>query len=227
MDNEARRVRGAKYAEGVIDVARALSLIEKNGSNLVLSDKGYALHAVQQIDESMTSCTALLAQTVFETDGGRDAQPPRSYDTRFAVRIDRSQVDRTTYNVLWRFVLQWAESNIPSTAARDMVLQDLTESMSRLALAVNVDRKAMWVRPMFATEFKLDAKQRVQRFFGSHGKSQARLAEGSRLRRARDPNEIPRYGKGIPTAEFSAKRNVLFGPAGGIAIFPGSWSNFG
>ena len=39
-------IKGTKYAQGVVDVARALGLLEKVGPKLSLTDQGYALHAI-------------------------------------------------------------------------------------------------------------------------------------------------------------------------------------
>ena len=163
LENEKQNVRGAKYADGVVDVARALDLVDRTGSNLVPSDKGYALHAVQQLDSTANSSTALLLNAVMETDGDATlnlldllalgAEP----DSLGHLLVDRllSVLDQRE---------QWAEECIRSKAAKDFVRQELGESRSRLNQAVDPGRKVVQPWSTQGKPPKLNPEQKVQRF---------------------------------------------------------------
>ena len=63
-----RTLRGRKYAQGIVDVAQALLLIERFGPKISLSSQGYACHALVQLaDESVLD--AFLMQKVIDSDG--------------------------------------------------------------------------------------------------------------------------------------------------------------
>src|SRR5579862_4723347 len=47
-DEAERPLTSTKYAIGIIDVAQALTLLERFGPKIALSSQGYALHAINQ-----------------------------------------------------------------------------------------------------------------------------------------------------------------------------------
>jgi len=69
MVEGARQLKGSKYALGIVDVAQALTLIEKFGPKLSLSSQGYACHALNQCGFSQSALDAFLLEKTIEADG--------------------------------------------------------------------------------------------------------------------------------------------------------------
>jgi hypothetical protein len=64
-----RQLRGKKYATGIIDVAQALTLLEKFGTKIALSSQGYACHALNQREEATGALQAFLLERIIQSDG--------------------------------------------------------------------------------------------------------------------------------------------------------------
>lgn len=67
--DEEKTISGVKYAQGVVDVARALGLLEQVGTKLSLSARGYALHGLEQLGLTKSSQRAFLLMSIMEFDG--------------------------------------------------------------------------------------------------------------------------------------------------------------
>ena len=161
---EREPVRGPKYADGVIDVARALGLIYKSGSNLTLADKGYALHAIQQLNPSRKSARALLLHSVLEFDGEATLNLLDIIANSDAgALLGKLLIDRLLHILELRAC--WAGQKIESKFVRDMILQELSESKRRLESAVDLNRKQAQSWSAFKEERRLTAEQRLQRFY--------------------------------------------------------------
>ena len=157
-------VQGTKYANGVIDVARALGLIHKVGTKLTLSDLGYALYAVQKLNNSDETTKALLLHSVLVFDGDATlnlldilANPTNSAShgkllVDRLLRILKIRQDR-------------AEDEIRAKFARDMLIQEFSDSKRRLARAVDMGRKQTQSWSTYREERRLTPEQRLERFY--------------------------------------------------------------
>ena len=161
---QQEKIRGAKYADGVIDVARALGLIGKAGVKFTLSDKGYALHAVLQMDNSIELERALLLNAVLVSDGEASLNllnllakgtPPELLGPMLVGKLLQALELRT----------HWARQNIEAKFAKDIVLHYLSESKERLRLAVDLNRKQDRALPTYKGERGLTPDQKVVRFY--------------------------------------------------------------
>ena len=161
---EQEDVQGPKYADGVIDVARALGLIHKAGTKLTPSDKGYALYAVQHMDDTGESTRALLLHSVLQSDG----EATLNLLDLLANAADSTSLGELLVDCLLRILELrecWAKEQIRTKAARDMVLQELSDSKRRLATAVDIERKQTKSWSAYRDERRLTAEQRVNRFY--------------------------------------------------------------
>lgn len=157
-------VRGKKYAEGVIEVARALGLVHRSGTSLTLSDIGYALYAVHKIDDSSESTKALLLRSVLVYDG--------EATLNLLDIISGGALSVSHGELLVRRLLRiienrkrWAEQCIEGKFARDMILQELRDCKRRLSMAVDLDRKRTQSWAGYNIKRGLTPEQRLQRFY--------------------------------------------------------------
>ena len=164
LDEE--NVKGSKYADGVIEVAGALGLISKIGTKLTLSDRGYALYAVNRIDSPKKSERALLFNAILDSDG--DAT------LNLLDLIANSTPSESLGPLLVERLLQiiqmreeWASAHISGKLARDLVLQDLSDAKHRLGQATSLDRKQRRSLPLYPDRdtMKLGPEQRRARFY--------------------------------------------------------------
>ena len=161
---EKESVQGTKYADGVIDVSRALGLIHKAGSRLTLSDKGYALYAVQQLSDSNETTKALLLHSVLVYDGEATLNLLDILaNAGTSASLGELLVERLL-GILERRACR-VEQEISAKFARDMILQELSDSKRRLSRAVDVDRKQTESWSAYREERKLTAEQRLERFY--------------------------------------------------------------
>ena len=161
---EKEEVQGVKYADGVIEVAGALGLIAKVGAKLTLADRGYALHAVQQMDHPEEPQRALLLNAILESDGDAtlnlleliaNSAPPESLGPLLMERLLK----------IIQLREEWAGEHIESKLARDVVLQDLSDAKERLQQAVDLDRKQARSWSSYTEMRRLNAEQRLSRFY--------------------------------------------------------------
>ncbi len=161
---EEEKVHGTKYADGVLEVAGALGLIDRVGTKLMPSDKGYALHAVQQIDNSNEMKKALLLNAVLEADGDATLNllDILSGDAS-SEDVGHMLMERLLQILEWR--TRWAKENVESRLARDIVLQEISESRERLESAVDVGRKQVRTWSSYREHPRLSAEKRVAMFY--------------------------------------------------------------
>ena len=162
LDEE--EVQGAKYADGVIEVAGALGLIAKVGSKLTLADRGYALHAVEKMDDSAEPRRALLLNAILESDGDATlnlldliakASPSESLGPLLMERL----------LTVIQLREEWTSHHVAGNLARDLVLQDLSDSRERLQQAVDLNRKQARSWSSFREGRGLSPEQRLARFY--------------------------------------------------------------
>ena len=157
-------IKGPKYAEGVIDVARALGFLDKAGTNLTLSDTGYAMHAIKRRPPSEEPVKALLLRSVLECDGDATINLLDIIDNPTPGASTGSSLIHRLVAVL-DLRLAWADHEIGSTYVRDMILQDLSEAKRRLTTAADLTQKEDHSWSSFSEQRTLSAGQRVDRFY--------------------------------------------------------------
>ena len=162
LDKE--EVQGIRYADGVIEVAGALGLIAKVGARLTLADRGYALHAVQQMDHPADPKRALLLYAILETDGDATlnlldliakASPPELLGPLLMERLLKVMQLRE----------EWTSNHVEGKLARDLVLQDLSDAKERLQQAVDLTRKQARSWSSYRERRGLSPEQRIARFY--------------------------------------------------------------
>ena len=157
-------VAGSKYVDGVIEVSRALGLIHKSGTQFTLGDKGYALHAVEQLDSQVAVNNASLLNAVIESDG--DA-------TLNLLDLIANSDDNTSQGeeLVKRLIAindmrrQWAKTVIDHSIVREFVLRELSDSKRRLEQAIDPMQKRSQIWSSFNEERRLTSEQKVNRFF--------------------------------------------------------------
>jgi hypothetical protein len=153
-----------KYVEGIIDVSRALALIDKAGERLLLSDRGYALHALQRPDGDREAPGAFLLMSILEADGeyilnlldliGEDTHSPVELGHRLMGRILR----------LIGIKEEWAGRAVRSRAAAAAIRSELAEARRVLEDALDPQRKSASRSRAMTDGHTLEPKERVSRF---------------------------------------------------------------
>ena len=162
LDKE--EVSGRKYADGVIEVAGALGLVAKAGAKLTLADRGYALYAVEQMEDPAEPRRALLLNAILESDGDATlnlldliakGSPPESLGPLLIERL-LNVIDSRE---------EWTSIHVVNNVARDLVLQDLSDARERLQQAIDLNRKQARSWSSVREGRGLDPEQRIARFY--------------------------------------------------------------
>ena len=156
-------VSGRKYADGVIDVARALGLVCKSGTSLTPSDKGYALFAAQRIDQSEKTAAALLLHSVLEFDGDATLNLLDILSTTGSSESQGNLLIQRLLRVL-DIRARWTRDNVQSKSVREMLLQELSGLQVRLAMAADIDRRRVHTWSAYREAWQLSAQERLKRF---------------------------------------------------------------
>jgi hypothetical protein len=138
---EEQAIKGTKYAQGVVDVARALGLLEKVGPKLSLTGQGYALHAIKcSLNSHEDGVKLFLFVCILNSDG--------EYTLNILRLIDEGWHDTQTLGEellrkrifsLMRFKEEWAQQ-LPDKASRDVTLGLLTKAKRILEKALSKGR---------------------------------------------------------------------------------------
>lgn len=161
---EEESIGGPKYAQGVIDVAGALGLLEKVGSNISLSDRGYALHAIQRLEESKQLVRAFSLMLVLEADGEATLNLLDLFAAESESTADIGTLLMSRLIKIMDIKQRWAEDCLTSGFARNFVVGEITESRKKLETALDVGKKRIATWRSFDEDRKLDPEQRVRRF---------------------------------------------------------------
>jgi hypothetical protein len=154
-----------KYVQGIIDVARALGLIHKVAAKLSLSDRGYALHAVQnQTKDSQGGCRAFLLMSVLNSDG--------EYFLNILDLIGKglSSTGELGKGLMDRMFLviqikeRWADDEIKSNIAAETVKGELADAQRVLESALDPNRKVLFKSRATSEDRILDPDDRIRRF---------------------------------------------------------------
>ena len=162
LDKE--EVSGSKYADGVIEVAGALGLIAKAGAKLTLADRGYALYAVEQMEDPAEPRRALLLNAILESDGDATlnlldliakGSPPDSLGPLLIERL-LNVIDSRE---------EWTSIHVVNNVARGLALQDLSDGRERLQQAIDLNRKQARSWSSVREGRGLDPEQKIARFY--------------------------------------------------------------
>ena len=157
-------ISGKKYVQGIIDVAGSLLLINKIGQKLSLSDRGYALHALEQQDNKEAYRSAFLLMSVLDADGEYflnllDMVRKGMGET---IKLGRGLIDRMSKIIELKD--QWSKTYIHSSIARDIVQGYLREARRVLKKAMDPSQKVLTRNRATLEERRLSPKERVERF---------------------------------------------------------------
>jgi hypothetical protein len=159
-----KTIAGAKYAQGVVDVARALGLLEQVGTKLSLSARGYALHAVEQLDSTGSSRRAFLLMSVMEFDGECTLNLLELYTSGHNELADvgKHLIDRLFW--IMGAKQEWAQAKLHSSIVRDTILGELSKAGLKLEDALDTSKKRMNLSRTPIEDRRLTQDQRVSRF---------------------------------------------------------------
>jgi hypothetical protein len=122
-----RPLGGRKYAEGIVDVAQALLLIEKFGPKISLSSQGYACHAIAQT-RGEAVVDAFLLHKVIDSDGEYTLNILRlvSEGVSDTLTIGRELVNR--FIALIKFKEMWALEQVRDRFSQRTLVSHLSDA---------------------------------------------------------------------------------------------------
>jgi hypothetical protein len=154
-----------KYTQGIIDVARALGLIDKVAAKLSLSDRGYALHAVQnQPETSREGTRAFLLMLALNSDGEYllNILDLIRKGTTSTVEIGERLMDRM-FTVI-DIKEDWARNEIRTAIGAETVRSELSEARRVLLAALDPTQKVLFKSRATRENRILDPDERIRRF---------------------------------------------------------------
>jgi hypothetical protein len=133
----ARQLKGSKYAIGIVDVAQALTLIERFGTKLSLSSQGYACHALNTYYSSSSAMDAFLLEKTIEIDGECTLNILRlvKEGTSDVVGIGNSLMTRLL--AIIDFKLRWTAEFVQDRFSQRAITTLLTDAKNALQRAIN------------------------------------------------------------------------------------------
>lgn len=161
---EEKTIGGAKYAQGVVDVAHALGLLEQVGTKLSLSARGYALHALEQLDLTGESRRAFLLMSVMERDGECTLNLLDLYTRGHGEAADVGKHLMTRLFWIMDTKQEWVETRLYPRFVRDTILGELSKARSKLEDALDTSKKRLNLPRTPIEERRLTPDQRVSRF---------------------------------------------------------------
>ncbi|MCK4830229.1 hypothetical protein KA005_81680, partial [bacterium] len=161
---DKEKVAGKKYAQGIIDVTGSLLLIDKVGQKLSHSDRGYALHAIEQQSTQEKYRHTFLLMSVLEADG--------EYFVNLLdmVRKGEGETIKLGYGLIDRMSKiidlkdQWSKTFIHSSIALDIVQGYLREARRVLEKAMDPSQKVLTRSRATLEKRGLSPEKRVERF---------------------------------------------------------------
>ncbi|MBT9132776.1 MAG: hypothetical protein DDT33_01305 [Firmicutes bacterium] len=161
---EEKAVGGAKYAQGVVDVARALGLLEQVGTKLSLSARGYALHALEQLDFTGECRKTFLLMSVMELDGECTLNLLDLYTSghREVADVGKHLMARLFW--IMDAKQEWAKAKLYPRFVRDTILGELSKARSKLEDALDTSKKRLNLSRTPIKERILTPEQRVSLF---------------------------------------------------------------
>jgi hypothetical protein len=170
-ENEVERdstskISDEKYLQGIIDVAGALSLVNKKGQKLFLSDRGYSLHALKQDTTQSDNYTEIfLLMSILDADG--------EYILNILDIISKDYIDNRDVGILlfdrmmkiFEIKLEWAKNDIDSTISR-ITINNLEEAQKKLKKALDPSSKNLMKSRSLKKKKQLSGEKRVETFRG-------------------------------------------------------------
>ena len=135
-------LKGDKYTQGIIDVTRALGLLEKVGPKISLTGKGYALHAIKNIESYTNRIKPFMFVRVLEADGEYTLNILRLIDEGYRGSKAIGEELMKRFLTLMEFKAEQARQ-LPDKLSQDVILSALAEAKKILEKALRkegVDR---------------------------------------------------------------------------------------
>lgn len=143
-DGPGRPLKGRKYAQGIVDVAQALLLIDKFGPKISLSSQGYACHALTQT--TAAGVDPFLMQKVIDSDG--------EYSLNILKLVSEGVVEvpaignelRERFVALIAFKAKWAAEEIRDRFSQRAVTALLTDAERGFRRATEKDGATLFLK---------------------------------------------------------------------------------
>jgi hypothetical protein len=147
-----RPLKGTKYATGIVDIAQALTLLERFGRKIALSSQGYSCHALNERHEPESVLNAFLLEKVIESDGECALNILRivSEGGTDAIRIGEILMGRLL--ALIDFKRSWAEEKLTDRFSQRSVISLLDEAQRTLERAIDPDKPTFRRQPRSDSE---------------------------------------------------------------------------
>jgi len=131
-----RQLQGKKYATGIVDVAQALTLLEKFGTKIALSSQGYACHALNQREELTGALQAFLLERIIQSDGECVLNILRLVNEGYTHVAEIGDVLMQRFLSLIDFKRKWVAENIKDHFSERTLTVLLDEALRTLEKAV-------------------------------------------------------------------------------------------
>lgn len=153
-----------KYVQGIIDVTRALGLVDKVAERLSLSDRGYALFAILKSHHADAGRRAFLLMSVLDSDGEYLLNLLDLIDTGITptVELGKNLMNRM-FDII-DFKTEWAQTGVKSNIAADAIRGELNDARRVLEEALDPDRKVLSKTRTINSQHRLSPSERVNRF---------------------------------------------------------------
>lgn len=143
-----RQLGGTKYASGIIEVAQALTLLERFGSKISLSSQGYACHALKSVSSFQDAIDTFLLEKVIESDGECALNILRLIAEGVTTTRELGEELFRRSLALIEYKRTWAKEKVTSSVSQRMVLSILDSAQKTLESAINPstntqDRRAL------------------------------------------------------------------------------------
>jgi hypothetical protein len=153
-----------KYVLGIIDVARALGLLDKIAERISLSDRGYALYAIQRGHDADAARRAFLLMSVLDSDGEYLLNLLDLISDGVTATIDLGNNIMTRMLDIIDLKSEWARTGIRSSIAAGAIRGELSDARRVLEEALDPDRKILSKTRATTSEHRLSPPERVNRF---------------------------------------------------------------
>src|SRR5208282_846605 len=131
-----RQLGGKKYAIGIIEVAQALTLLEKFGTKIALSSQGYACHALNQQRDLRKPLDAFLFERIVQSDGECVLNILRLINEGHTHFADIGETLMKRFLSLIEFKRKWAAANVNDRFSQRTLSALLDEAQRTLEKAI-------------------------------------------------------------------------------------------
>jgi hypothetical protein len=131
-----RPLTGTKYAQGIVDVAQALLLLDKFGPKLSLSSQGYACYYLNRLPEHSRALDAFLLEKVINSDGEYTLNILQLVSEGKSDPIELGELLLSRFLKLIEYKMAWAQTHINERFTQRTMSAFLTESQRVLKRAL-------------------------------------------------------------------------------------------